>query len=336
VTPAAVDLRIAYFITSYGPGDQLLRLVQTLRAAEPGSPVVIHHDSFQRPLDPSLFDDIPHVHFLTSEEPIIWGDMTLEAARWRVFRWILKNLDVDWVMLLSEQDYPVAPLRDLRLRLAASGADAVIRGQRIEEIEDAHLRHECDIRYRYKYYSVPNLGIERRLPAKWQARIAHRRGQFITVLTRYQRWLSIYTTPAVLALPARIGIRQRRSPFSHSFPCWYNDCWFALSKNAMQHVVDYIDQHPGFARYYSRTVIPLESATATILFNDQKIVVENSALHAIRWSDAQSGRPDVFTSADLDYLTSSGAVFARKFGAQDTDVLDQLDPIIMNDTEEKV
>jgi len=100
--------------------------------------------------------------------------------------------------------------------------------------------------------------------------------------------------------------------------------------------MDYIDQHPEFAKYYSRTMIPLESATATILFNDPELTVENTALHAIRWSDAQSGRPDVLTSADLGYLLSSGAVFARKFGARDADVLDQLDSVIMNTSEEKV
>lgn len=104
----------------------------------------------------------------------------------------------------------------------------------------------------------------------------------------------------------------------------------------MQHVVDYVDRHPEFVRYYIRTVIPLESATATILFNDKNILVENTPLHAIRWSDPQSGRPDVFSSRDLEYLRSSDALFARKFGAHDTDVLDQLDSVITDSSEEKV
>ncbi len=329
MTSSTVDLRIAYFITSYGSGEQLFRLVHTLRKAEPDSPIVIHHDAFKRPLSPTLLDGMPHVHVLNSEEPIVWGDMTLEAARWRMFRWILDNLDIDWVILLSEQDYPIAPFHVLRQRLAASGADAIIEGQPIKEIEDPGKRHECDVRYMYKYYSLPNLQIERRLPVKWQAQLARLGG-----VARYQRLLSIYKAPAALGLPTRIGLRQRKTPFSPDFPCWFNDCWFAISKKAMQHVVDYVDLHTDFVRYYSRTVIPLESATGTILFNDPNIVVENKRLHASRWSEAETGRPDVFTSADIEYLLSSGALFARKFGTGDADVLDQLDAIILSNSKE--
>ena len=55
--PLAAGLRIVYFISSYGSGEQLLRLVRTIRRAEPTSPIVIHHDEFERePLDRSLFD----------------------------------------------------------------------------------------------------------------------------------------------------------------------------------------------------------------------------------------------------------------------------------------
>ncbi|WP_302005305.1 hypothetical protein, partial [Staphylococcus haemolyticus] len=171
-------------------------------------------------------DGLPNIHFFNSEEPIGWGDMTLEAARWRVFRWILDHLDVDWVMLLSEQDYPIAPLRVLRQRLSNTTADAVIAGEPIDRIRDKGLRHECDIRYMYRYYTAPDLGIERRLPLEWQTRLARLRGLLITAVTKYQRWLSFYRLPAGM----RIGIRQWRTPFSDNFPCWKNDCWFALSK----------------------------------------------------------------------------------------------------------
>lgn len=332
MTTSTAEPRIAFFITSYGSGDQLLRLVKTLRAAEPESPVIIHHDSFQRELSPSLFNALSDIHFFSSEEPIGWGDMTLEAARWRVFRWILNHLDVDWIMLLSEQDYPVAPLPVLRRRLSDTTADAIIAGERIDKICDEGLRHECDLRYMYRYYSVPNLGIERRLPLNWQTRLARLRGLLLTAVTRYQRWLSFYRLPAGM----RIGFRQRRTPFSDNFPCWKNDCWFALSRNAMQHVVNYIDRNPGFGRYYRRTIIPLESATATILFNAANMEIENEALHAIRWTDPQSGRPDIFTSADFEYLISSGAAFARKFGSEDIAVLEQLDSVILYEAEKKI
>ena len=73
------------------PGAQLPRLVRMLRNADRSSVIVIHHDSFQSRLDEELFDAIPDVHILTGDEPIVWGDLTLESARWRFFRWILDS-----------------------------------------------------------------------------------------------------------------------------------------------------------------------------------------------------------------------------------------------------
>ena len=230
---AAADVSIAYFITSYGASNQLLRLVTTLRSAAPDAPIVIHHDVFRSPPDPAL-QDIPNVHLLTSDHPIVWGDMTLEAARWRVFRWILTHLRVDWVVLLSEQDYPIAPLRDLPARLADADVDAVILGERIDQITDPQLHRECELRYLYRYVSLPPVRIRRGLPASWRRSLGRFRGLFYTAVTRSQRKLFIYTTPDALELPSRIGLRQGSTPFSEEFPCWYNDCWYALSRKALR------------------------------------------------------------------------------------------------------
>ena len=328
---AAADVSIAYFITSYGESNQLLRLVTTLRSAAPDAPIVIHHDVFRSPPNPAL-QDIPNVHLLTSDHPIVWGDMTLEAARWRVFRWILTHLRVDWVVLLSEQDYPIAPLRDLPARLADADVDAVILGERIDQITDPQLHRECELRYLYRYVSLPPVRIRRSLPASWRRSLGRFRGLFYTAVTRSQRKLFIYTTPDALELPSRIGLRQGSTPFSEEFPCWYNDCWYALSRKALRRVVDFVDTHPDFVRYYQRTVIPLESATATIVFNDPELRVANQGMHAIRWSDPASGRPDVFGLPDLEFLRDSTAAFARKFGQGDTDILDELDRIVLSDS----
>jgi len=91
-----------------------------------------------------------------------------------------------------------------------------------------------------------------------------------------------------------------------------------------------VDTHPEFVRYYERTVIPLESATATIVFNDPQLRVANQGMHAIRWSDPASGRPDVFTVADLGFLRDSTAAFARKFGPGDQQILGELDRIVVS------
>jgi hypothetical protein len=259
---------------------------------------------------------------------MIWGDITLETVRWRVFRWILKNLNVDWVVLLSEQDYPITPLHALRSRLASSNVDAIINGERIDETVDADWFHESTIRYTYQYKSLPSLKIEQRLPEWWRASISKCRNLFYAKVDESQKRVFIYQFPADLTLPSRIGFRPTKNPFSDDFPCWRHRAWYALSNTAMEHVINYLDSHPDFVNYYSRTIIPLESATGTIVFNDSELKVENIELHAIRWSDPTSGRPDVIGLDDLEFLRISGASFARKFDHSNAEVLDEIDKMI--------
>jgi hypothetical protein len=327
-------------------------LVATLQAAEPSSPIVIHHDRFQSNLDPAQFAEKPNIHLLTSDHPIVWGDMTLEAARWRVFRWILENLDVDWVMLLSEQDYPIVPLSELQEKLQASGVDAVISARRVDQLVDPSTRYDSEKRYLYQYITVPKSmasALGRRstnirvasdpvppsaLPdtAAAEPGLVAKAKAILGRLIKAQPLVRFYQPPKGLG-PPKLGVRALRTPFSPAFPCWYNDCWFALSRTAMQHVVDYVDENPRFTRYYRRTWIPLESATATILFNDPNLTIANESLHVIKWTDHASGRPDFFRATDAELLRSSGAIFARKFDIADPEILDRLDRIVLGDVE---
>ena len=325
----AKTLRIAFFITAYRPPDQLTRLVNTLRHAEPDTPIVIHHDSFTSPLDHSLFDSMSNVHLLTSESPILWGDLSLDIARWQVFRWILNSLDVDWVVLLSEQDYPIAPLGDLRKRMAHSGVDAFISGQRVNEIEDRGFRRNCTLRYLYQYSCLPNVNLESRLPPRLRKFVAKSRRLTYSAINASQRTFSLYGRPVELHLPSWIGIRARRTPFSPDFPCWYHDSWFVISSKADSPCARIRRFAPRGVHYYEHTIIPVESVTGTIVFNDSDLRVANIALHEKRWTNPESGHPDVFKLEDLDFLLSSNANFARKFDLTNSDILDALDRIVL-------
>jgi hypothetical protein len=317
-------LRIAYFISSYGSGAQLLRLVRTIRRAEPDSPIVVHHDEFARePLDRSLFDGLD-VTVFGGVERIAWGEMALESARWRIFRWITGALDVDWVMLLSEQDYPIAPFAAFRERLAASGADAIMQAQRIDEIVDARERRQTQDRYYYSYAFIPKLGLARRWPPAVR-RAAAATERAAVGLVRRSFVLNVYRGVPAYGMRDRIGVRTKHRLFSPEFPCWVNESWFAISARGMRAVLHHVDTHPGFVRHYARTVIPVESATATILCNTPGLVIENDLLHEIGWSERESGRPDLVTLADLPRLYSSSASFTRKIAPDEIALLDALD-----------
>jgi hypothetical protein len=53
-------------------------------------------------------------------------------------------------------------------------------------------------------------------------------------------------------------------------------------------------------------MIPVESATGIILFNDPEVIVENETFTMTVWSDPKEGRPDMIGMDDLPFLFNSG------------------------------
>jgi hypothetical protein len=274
-TPGAAErLRIVFFISSYCSPQQLHRLVRTLRKAEPASPIVVHHDPGGALVDASLFQGIDDVYLIVGDDAIAWGDMTLETARWRMYRWILDHLEVDWVVLLSEQDYPIRPLSELRRRLAEAHVDAFIRGRLVHEVWDARQRREWERRYFYQYrWSLPRVNFGDWVPTGWRQRISKWRHRFYFALGGMQPRFAVYAMPDGFGQPSRLGLRPRSTPFGPDFPCWIVDSWYALSRKAMEHVVEFVRAHPEVAHYYEHTVIPVESATGTIVDELDRIVL---------------------------------------------------------------
>jgi len=316
-------VRVAYLITSYRPPKQLLRLLQTLRRAQPEAQLVVHHDRFRSPWRTGQVAAVDGVEVLTSETPVSWGDFSIVAATWTSLSWMVKNLEFDWVVFLSEQDYPIAPLGALEERLAGSGVDAFIEARPIDRIDDPVLKMDCDRRYNYEYRVLPRPGVMARLPPRARRRVADTANYANFVLYKAQRKITVYRYPD--PLPLRLGVRPRHSLFSEAFPCWYGSQWMALSRRAAHRVVEFVDTRADYVRHFSRTVIPDEAATATIVCNDPLLRVHDGHLHRIRFSSTD-GHPDVFGLEDLGELIESGRFFARKFDLDvDGAILDALD-----------
>lgn len=330
--------RVLYFITSYGTGTQLQRLLRTLLTGDPECAVVIHHDRFQADLDLADLADRDNVHVLTSNEPIVWGDLSLEQARWRVFDWALRHVEFGWMVLLSEQDYPLVPIRDITEGLVRCPADALIEAVPVEQINDPHHlrelrphhRLDCRRRYEYRYQVLPRLGLTDRWPERARTASRHvRRAVYFTV-NAVQKKVVLYSFHDKLGMGTKIGVRPARQPFDDDFPCWYSSAWFALSRTAVRSVVEFVAENDHVVQHYEETIIPVESATATIVCNDPDLRVARRSLHYVRWSDRGSGRPDVLTAHDAGELLRSGFYFARKLDlATEPELFDILDRTVL-------
>ena len=91
-----------------------------------GSWVVVHHDPSHNPAPPGWLTDRERVHVLAAE-PIRWGHFTSIEAFARAARWAEAELDYDWLVLLSGQDYPIKPLAAIEATLAVAPFDGFLR-----------------------------------------------------------------------------------------------------------------------------------------------------------------------------------------------------------------
>lgn len=317
--------RVLYFVTSYRSPEQVLRLTGTIRRESPGAEILIHHDRFRTRLDPAEVRQwAPGSHLLTSARPLVWGDFSVVDMHWRCFQWALRNLEFDWIILLSEQDYPIWPLEETERLLFRSESDAFMKAYTVDRTTE-WPRALGYYRYFYSYAPLPGAAMLHHLPLPGARAAGRWRQRLVNYVNRRPgRLVRVETYPD--GMSTRFGVRRRSTPFSSSFGCWVGKAWFAISRRAAEEVVSFVDSHPSYRKYYRWTVVPEESATVSIVMNSSALRVVERDLHFERWSNPYSGHPDVLGTGDLDDIVGSGTPFARKFDLRvDSQILDVLD-----------
>lgn len=314
-------------ILNHRPPLQLVRLLATLRDQDSSASLVVHHDQFRFDIEALRIPDELGVQLLTSPGPIRWGDFSLVDAYWRTLTWLVEHVEFDWVVLLSAQDYPIKPLSQLHQLLESTEADALIEAMPVAEITIPHDLVDVNFRYNYRYATPSKLRTERHLPPAVHSRARAASAFFIDRINNRQPFVHMYRFPD--PQPTRFGVRSRSTPFTPTFPCWYGSGWPALNFAAVETVVPYASENGEFVSYYRSVIIPDESVTATLVGNDPDLELVRVGLHHVRWSDGVSGHPDVFRESDLEELSRSSHVFARKFDADlDSVILDRLDALL--------
>lgn len=318
-------MRVAFLILSHREPSQLFRLLKALRLQLPDAPIVVHHDKFREPLSESDLKPFEDVHLILPDQLTAWGEFSVFAATWRSMTWLTENFEFDWLVLLSAQDYPIKPLAGFGDYLKGSGADAFIRAAPITA-GDAARRRDMRRRYLYQYEpATPNLEKEKLL-GHLRYIIRRSSGRCIDIINILQPYFKLYRLPD--PMPYRFGWRASSTPFSEHMPCWHGSPWFSISRRVADFAVSYLNTYPNYAEYYRRTIMPDESAMATLVCNNQELLVDHREFHYIRWSNANSGHPDIFTAKDLPELMEVPQYFARKFDISiDSLILDRLDEI---------
>ena len=274
----------------------MLRLVGVLRE-QPGAGVYVRHDQRRTQLPRERLEEAG-AHAVEDGLDVAWGGWSYLQVLLRGLGRIAREVDPDWMLVLSGQDYPLVHHSELEEFLARGELDALLPG--LWELGPLRLsgepRDEFVLRYGYRHFGVPWL------PSRLPRRLAYGR---------------LLPDGSLL-----VGVRDLRPP---GLPLYVSGDWPTLNRRALRAVLGFPARRPELMRRYRRSFAAAESLFATALVNEPGLSVGGGP-H--RWIDFPAGAPNprTLTSADLPALEASGAHFARKFDpAVDAEVLEALD-----------
>lgn len=299
-------MKVCYLILSHKQPGQLLRLVGALRDGDPDSEIVIHHDLKAVDLDVAVFEPYS-VRLIPDRVSVVWGDFSMVQSMLTSFKWMLKNINFDWVFVLSGQDYPIRPLNLVGQELSRLKCDAHING-RVYDVPGIWPEGLGLSRYFFQYVQVPRNNYYYLIPEILRNVVGRTR----KLTNSSQGLVRLY--PRYLNRPPLLGIRSLRHPFSDSFRCYVGSQWFDARKACIEYIVDFSEKNARMVGYYRRTMIPDESFFMTILYNCHLFKIENDNKRYVNWSsDNNASSPLAICMDDLPKLFSSGKYFARKF-----------------------
>jgi len=307
-------MRVVYVVLSHRNPEQVLRLVRALSEGPAARVLVRHSQSTSR---------VAGAAVERAGGALIDDDVELEWGGWSQLALILSclrraaELEPDWTLVLSGQDYPLRPLVDIEADLAASDSDARLGS--VREIEPRRLTGRTDeffLRTAYRHYRRP----------RWLPALPH----------------ALRPLLYVRDLPPHVGVRRLR-PFTRDLAAWRRrrapggdredaevGCyasadWVTLGRRGLGAVLAAAEDRR-LMRAFRRVAVPSECFFATALLNEPDLRVERDHRRFTSFTAPGMPHPETLTSAGLDLALSSGADFARKFDIEiDPDVLDRLD-----------
>ncbi|MEJ5348899.1 MAG: beta-1,6-N-acetylglucosaminyltransferase [Desulfosoma sp.] len=295
-------MRIAYLIVAYNNPRHFPRLIRALD--RPNCAFFVHIDK-KYDISPYKAVSKSDVIFSQKRVPVYWGDFSTVEAILIVLQEALENPQgFQRFVLLSGSDYPIRS------------------AQWIEQFFEKHPDTE--------YMNlVP-------MPSKSL-------GKPLTRLTYYR---PKPTTPSWILFAAKalmkLGLWPRRNyrKVLGNFQPYGGSMFWALTREAAQYLVDFLNRRPDFFEFYRHTYCPDEMMLQTILGNSPFAARTQRNLTYADWS-ARGRSPEWIQRKHLEFFRSTTRfpdddpygpgeiLFARKFSENADDLVRELDQIIV-------
>jgi len=300
-------MRIAYIISAYKSPNLLIRLVQRLHT--PTSLFLIHVD---KRTDKKVYYEM--VSGLTHLSNVIflkrhnchWGDFGHVRATLKGLTYLFQNeVDFDYLFLLTGQDYPIKSNAYIASFLSQAKEKEFIsyyqfpnnwgRDGGMSRIELWHFRYLED-------WPLRSLDAFVHLPSKRE----------------FKSRVKAIVYASVNMMFAKRTLPGNMRPFG-------GPGYWCITRKCAKFINTFVTRNPELVKFFRYVDIPDEIFFHTIILNSpfaQNVI--NDDLRCIDISDRRG--PRIWQKRDLEMLTQSKALIARKFDtAVDSEILDLID-----------
>lgn len=306
-------MKICYLLQTYKNPEQIYRLVNTIKTSNPNSIIILSHNYTYSQLDESKLEKHSDVYLLPVKTGR--GDFSILREYLSAISWANKNnIDFDWFINLTGQDYPTQPLSSLESLLFQTHYDGFIEYFQVFSNNKSWSVRQGMSRYLYRYRKIllnqPN----------WFKQL-FKTMKLINYLQHFVRIDSSYDL--------MLGVKVK-SPFNDKFICYGGSYFSILSKKCIQYLQKFSECNPHVIEHYQHTINPEESYIQTVLVNSQLFNFYNECKHHYDFYQSRHGAPAILTSKNSSVIKQKNYYFARKFDMNiDNKVLDILDEIVL-------
>ncbi len=222
-----------------------------------------------------------------------WAGFSIVTAILSLYRHaVLRRPDTERFVLLSGCDYPLRPIEEIG-HLISKDLDLIQIDRRLDANGDSEFDRIANRLFLGNYRPLnPRSG---------------------------NRW--------VVAGIRRIEAKIRR-PFPRGISIYYGSCWHCLTRNSVDSVLRFVSERPKVLNWFRHAGVPDEMLIHTILKTkgyEGKIAYDatvdpnlnrpatDQGTHFVEWNRPNPLSPRILDVDDVDLLTASTALFARKF-----------------------
>lgn len=306
-------MKFCYQIQTYKNPEQIYRLVRIIKKSSPDSLVIVSHDYSNCKLDVSALQNLSGVVVFPGQGGR--GDFCTTQRYLDTTEWLLShNIDFDWLINITGQDYPTQPLSQIEEFLTETSYDGFIEHFEVFSKQSQWSIREGYTRYCYRYKQFACNLSERQKNSL----------SFLKAVNYIQPFFRIN-----FAYGLTVGVKTP-VPFNEQFICYGGAFYCTLSRKCVEYLYDFSKLNPDVVDYYRNVAIPEEIFIQTILVNSRLFNLCNDSKRYFDFSKTRNGSPLVLTTKDYQAIVQSHAHFARKFDlAQDSQILDLLDARVL-------